>query len=291
MLGIENYKFGQKNNWRRSVWNELARRTQDRRNARILYLAGPQDLDAIVAAQKGFSAGNMIAVEGNEQRAAQLRIQGRNTICANIADVLFSWPKRHDVHVINADFCAGLTIDAIDIVDAMSFPALSQSVAVINMQRGRDAQSNSVRTLLRKAEDAGAASTLDMKHRGFQLLFLHSLELAFVAVMGHQLRGGNGCMIPDGLMEDEEFIGLVDMFIQSYHPRFFSYKSGRVRMDSVVFQHPGKSYGREAYEQFLRQSGEVIDIKNLESKPKRDDIHRKAVAAVAVQSRRNNLAA
>lgn len=62
--GIENYNFDEKNKWRIWNWNRIRERlTCKPRDALVLYLAGPQDLDRAVAMRKGFDPLNMIAVE------------------------------------------------------------------------------------------------------------------------------------------------------------------------------------------------------------------------------------
>jgi hypothetical protein len=57
------YDVGPKNHWRRTIWNEILRRTagQEKENL-ILYLAGPQDLDRKVALQKGVPDQNLVAI-------------------------------------------------------------------------------------------------------------------------------------------------------------------------------------------------------------------------------------
>jgi hypothetical protein len=48
------YDVGPKNHWRRTIWNEILRRTAGQEKEKlILFLAGPQDLDRNVALQKG----------------------------------------------------------------------------------------------------------------------------------------------------------------------------------------------------------------------------------------------
>jgi hypothetical protein len=58
------YDVGRKNHWRRTIWNEILRRTagQEKQNV-VLYLAGPQDLDRTVALQKGVPDQNLVAID------------------------------------------------------------------------------------------------------------------------------------------------------------------------------------------------------------------------------------
>lgn len=58
------YDVGPKNHWRRTIWNEILRRTAGQEKEKlILYLAGPQDLDRKVALQKGVPDQNLVAID------------------------------------------------------------------------------------------------------------------------------------------------------------------------------------------------------------------------------------
>lgn len=50
MINEENYKFGTKNNWRRTIWNEIdSRLDKNEKDLIVLGLFGEQDLDRKIA--------------------------------------------------------------------------------------------------------------------------------------------------------------------------------------------------------------------------------------------------
>lgn len=60
----KNYSFGSKNHWRRTIWNEVLRRTQGReRDGYVLYLAGANNLDHAVAIEKRVPEHNLVAID------------------------------------------------------------------------------------------------------------------------------------------------------------------------------------------------------------------------------------
>jgi hypothetical protein len=140
------YSFGQKNHWRRTIWNEILRRTKGREQREIiLYLAGPDDLDRKVATSKGVPNHNLIAVETNKKTINILRSKGVNVIEGNIHDILCAWPylnQKHCICAINADFCCGMEEKTLDL-----YPCLGHATLAINFQRGRDPYSNNIRSL------------------------------------------------------------------------------------------------------------------------------------------------
>jgi hypothetical protein len=72
-----NYKFGTKANWRRWQWNRIVERLAvPVRDAVVVYLAGPEDLDRPVALSKGFRPDNLIAVDRDGDVVKQLRMNG-----------------------------------------------------------------------------------------------------------------------------------------------------------------------------------------------------------------------
>jgi hypothetical protein len=71
------YDVGPKNHWRRTIWNEILRRTAGQEKEKlILYLAGPQDLDRKVALQKGVPDQNLVAIDVVMENVLRVR-QGR----------------------------------------------------------------------------------------------------------------------------------------------------------------------------------------------------------------------
>ena len=74
-----NYKNGRKNNWRRTVFNQVSARVSAR-DAIVVYLPGPQDLDRQVLCEKGFSPNNLIAVDKDRNVVASLRSKNKVAI-------------------------------------------------------------------------------------------------------------------------------------------------------------------------------------------------------------------
>lgn len=142
--GLENYKFGSKNNWRRQVWNEARRRLKEMgtapSSARVLYLPGPQNIDADIAISKGFRPFNLYAVEIDSERAIELRKKRVNVINADIVDVLGAWNGRDGLDFVFADFCGGYNIVAHRLaIVLLGAEGLSHKcVIAVNLQRGRD---------------------------------------------------------------------------------------------------------------------------------------------------------
>lgn len=289
MIGIENYKFGRKNNWRRTVWNEICRRTKNKKNARILYLAGEQDLDREVAKQKGFDVRNMIAIEMDSSRAQKLRTKGVTTICADLLDVLYCWPPKHKVDVVVADFCFGFEMKCIDLYDSLYNPALNQAACVVNFQRGRDKSSNQFREYLGQpaAQGVEVIDGLTMKHRAWQFLLYHAIETAEVFLRGpdrvyRREKDKTTTMVTHDIKSDMEFAKLVGSAIQNMNPEFYSYRSGRIFMDSAVFSHGSGNQPRKIRrlmaKDFLSGAGQWAE--------RNKELQRKIVAAIAVQSRK-----
>ena len=185
-----NYKFGKKNQWRRTIWNQIVAqlpRYLAPRDAVVVYLAGLQDLDRTIALRKGFIAKNLISVEKDKASLLAQRRNGTLAIHGNLIDVLRDWPKSQRVDVIFADFCHGLegaTIDAL--IKAMFNPALRHAIIAINLMRGRDASTNRLRSFM--SPDFEAAG-LDAKHRA--LHFFHWHLAATVYATGLAMRDQN----------------------------------------------------------------------------------------------------
>lgn len=134
-----NYKFGAKNQWRRRLWSQIADVTKNRKDAVVLYLAGPQDLDREVAVRHGFSPANLIAVDADRAVVAALRKRGSTAIYGRLDDVMANWPADWPVSVVLADFVSGLHFHVLRSILIWSFaPQFKSGVMAVNLQRGRD---------------------------------------------------------------------------------------------------------------------------------------------------------
>lgn len=132
------YKFGPKNQWRRSIWNQIVDRLEVKpKDAIVLYLAGQSDLDRQVAKSKNFRDDNLIAIERNAKVAKQLRRDGKLTILGELDDICEMMPRRVDV--VFADLCSGLSSSVIKLLTVVGTGlAFENCVLAINLMRGRD---------------------------------------------------------------------------------------------------------------------------------------------------------
>lgn len=236
------YKFGNKNNWRRTTWNRIAERlTCSAHEALVLYLAGEKNLDCNVAALKGFDRRNLIAVERDEEVIRQLRNTGALAVRADFIDVVRQWPGRLPVAVVLGDFCCGLELRLwTSLSIACLFPQVHGAVFAFNFLRGRDPSGNTMRAFVSDAFELSQGE----KHRG---------GLFFVAVMSHLVVSLLLAKHPEWCGEDrvlrvpaaeeaeameyqKRMVGLLEAVMK---PTFDSYrsKSGQI-FDSVVFRSP-----------------------------------------------------
>ena len=144
--GLESYRFGQKNNWRRRTWNDIAGRLRalgrQPRDAVVLYLPGPDDLDRVVAKEKGFRDANLIAIDANPAVALRMGRLGKLVIRHRLEAVLDQWnPDRNPVHVIHADLCTNINRNVVMILSnaAAICRRSGGGVVMLNMLRGREA--------------------------------------------------------------------------------------------------------------------------------------------------------
>lgn len=285
-VGIDDYRFSEKNKWRLKVWSELARRVKNPKTARILYLAGEQDLDREIAKKKGFRPYNMIAVEMDDDRAKALRKKGVTTIKHNLIDVVHAWPKKHKIDVVVADFCFGFTMTSNELYSAIGNGALINAEFVVNFQRGRDAWSNPFREAFSKViPEAGLpyryknqiVKTPAPKHRAFQFLFFQSYkEVCGGMGFGKQSKEEVVCDLSH-LYKANVFLETLQFF-GATNPKFMEYKSNRVYMDSAVFSSPVKNLPEKAKAE-MEQERVVFKQAPLEVK-------RSVTAALAVSKKR-----
>lgn len=252
----KDYRFGQKNNWRRWLWNEIRRRKPPHKlNGPILYLAGKEDRDRQVAIEKGYAECDLIAVEKHAAVRDELRALHVNTVQGNLSDVIYSYPPERDIGVIIADYCSGLYREQADLSGAISNPAATFSVIAVNLQRGRDPQSATLREMLRGrhlflAADADSIERIDIdieKHRGAQYFIMDCLMLMepFLTTQDHRLNPGISRAIVETIFKSPKLLAILGRFMTIRRPSFFSYKStSGVYMDSVIFENmPGGDGG------------------------------------------------
>jgi hypothetical protein len=228
-----NYDFGNKRNWRRWVWNRISERVADKRNARVLFLAGDDPVDIRVATEKGFRAANMIAVERDSKVVAELKKSGVLVIEADLLEMLKHWSPSQRVDVVVADFMCNFRVDVFDgLWRALLNPAFADVVMAVNMQRGREAGDHwkAVKLFMENTSD----KVDDKKHRG-RLFFTAMLWSFVIGPLGERSR--------------EQKRDAIPVLCSWANPSFNSYRNdgALVTMDSVVW--------RNIWGQALRDGG------------------------------------
>lgn len=146
----KDYDFAAKRHWRRWVWNRIAERTKNPRDALVLFLAGPEAPDIDVARAHGFRAQNMIAVERDPRVVSRLRGRKVLTIEGDLLQTLEAWPASRRVDVLLADLCSGLTQSTQEISRLLTLHgAFSDATIAVNLLRGREAAAGPLMTVAR----------------------------------------------------------------------------------------------------------------------------------------------
>jgi hypothetical protein len=259
-----NYKFGTKANWRRWQWNRIVERLAvPVRDAVVVYLAGPEDLDRPVALSKGFKPDNLIAVDRDGDVVKQLRMNGTLSVCATIEDVVMSFPVDRSADVVIADYCGGLSQSRANMIYRMIHsPNFSKTVWSFNLLRGRDGTFNDGRALMLELSDGNIP-----KHRG--ILIVNAVAYQLV----HDFVTHNGAPNTELFWERT-----TRKLFEAMRPAFESYPSEvngvRMFMDSCVFKSPF-SIGAETHE------GREIQRRALEMRRvERSDGTRRSISAV-----------
>lgn len=237
----KDYKFGSKNNWRRSMWNEVLRRTDGREKREvILYLAGPNDLDRTVAVSKGVPTQNLIAVDFDRRNVDEVRRDGVPAVYADVLDVLWSWPESRPVCAVILDYHNGFAFTNAAVYDAFERRPLRDAVMMVNFQRGRDAWSNSLRTGI---IELGLMDLYDVdeKHRAASFLLHHLWQIVSMSLLQKNIFDDGGVVLamPNTPERKVAFLHLIGMLSDRLDPKFWSYKSdsGNLVFDSVVCWH------------------------------------------------------
>src|SRR4030042_4063802 len=251
----KNYKFGQKNNWRRRVWNEIVYRLKKSKrlpkDALVLYLAGEQDLDRKIAIEKGFNPDNLIIIEKNLSIADKLRKDKKLVLKGDILEILCGWANLgKSADVIYGDFCCGLEPSLGIFEDVTHASSLTDAIILLNLQRGRDPRSEDIRSVYEKycaeeyKKNRAAAFLFQRAVIGWNYRF-HRTRTEYYLEDESVLK--NKVMKAPLLFPqtEEEFRELIRIF-NNYDPVFFSYNSGNVIMDSVVFV-PFSYYFKQEY--------------------------------------------
>ena len=182
------YAYPSKAHWRRWLMNRIVERLSvPPRDALVLYLAGPQDLDRPELLRRGFRQDNLIAVERDTAVVEQLRSRGVLTIRGDIWDVVEVWPKTLPLHAVLADLVGGMGKKEWAAFRVLAGPCVERPpVFAVNMLRGRDPQGNAVRESYIKRWPV--LDAVVKTHRGRQLLAASYMgwlfEIAALALLG-----------------------------------------------------------------------------------------------------------
>lgn len=236
------YDFGQKRHWRRWVWNQIARRLQDRREGLVVYLPGPEDYDRPLALARGFPRRNLLGVERDVRVAARLRSKGVTVVEGDFYSSVDAVSLEHPVSVVFGDFCNGFNSRSLArITDWMLNTGTHRTVFAFNLLRGHDKDGpigldgwNLVVNGILNGDVPDAPTRNETnKHRAL-LLFAHVIyRLAKVIEDSHA--DGEA----DSLHLRARFRELSDKAGAQAH----SYRStSRQTMDSVVFTNPMAFY-------------------------------------------------
>ena len=195
--GRESYRFGAKNNWRRRIWNnaidrleKLGKKVSD---CTVVYLPGPENIDGLVAIDKGFKPLNLYAVENNAERVMDLRKNKINVINGDLADVVMAWHIKEKIDFLFADLCCGISRTTFSLLNSVIFSDgfSPQAVVAFNMLRGRD----------KLYREAFGRFMVDLsKHRGLQL-YRNAHDINDIDGIGKFVKYYNkmteGCTKPD----------------------------------------------------------------------------------------------
>jgi len=257
---VKDYKFGRKNQWRRTLWNQIRARVQvSPAEAVVVYLAGPDNLDRTEAMRRGFKPNNLIAVDRDERIVRTLRHSGQLSIAADFCEVLLAWNPKREVHVVIGDFCSGLENNILCNLGAVaSLPSFRNTVFAFNFLRGRDPSSNAFRAAIRDHDP-----TLG-RHRGAFLW--RYVEALMQASMADELD-------PAALLE------LTARVRHRVNPRTDSYRSGVQTFDSVVWSPWAVGTTQEAFAAAAVFNDALVVAPSLRSK---------IAATLAHRTMRNN---
>lgn len=282
MLGSESYVDPAKDTWRGWKWNRIANaavlgkplppaeKSRQLSRKTVLYLVGPEDRDRPKALAKGFANHNLIAVDIDKSRVAEVRKKGCLSICGSMQQVLLNWSESWSIDVIDCDFCHGITRDAEHLIDILFLckGVTPHTVLSMNFLRGRDEYTNFIRRNLSDAR----WSSLDKHHRGVNWMYLW-LQLWSISRQRHKIKPGDGVMV-----DSREYYEITE----GCGAQFSSYRSktSGQYFDSVVHTMPLSPIGGVG----LSQEGEAFvrdhAVSHLSKIVRRDSNTKGRVAAL-----------
>lgn len=233
--GLEDYKFGQKNNWRRWAWNEATKRLKESgkspREAIVVYLAGPQDIDRKIANEKGYDNRNLIAIDNDKNVVKSIRNKKCLAFHGGLSLFLRSWTIEPQIDIIIADFCCGITVMAIDFMDCLGNMIVNKNKVIIiaNFLRGRDKYCKElIDQYYQESREYVKNLTGSDKHRGMYFLDRLCLEITIRCKRA----------ISEYKYGEKPFITICEETGIWPEGVFNTYKSKNNSMDSVIFTWP-----------------------------------------------------
>lgn len=234
---IRDYLSLEKTYWRNYVWNSLGRRVGHKQSAICLYLIGPQDLDRQTAVRKGFRNENLIGVDLLAEPVYNCRKNGGLAIQADICSVLTHWPQDWPLRGIVLDLKGGLNTLVNTICLSLFVSRAVQygkTQICINLQRGRDAESNPVRSGIDKITEKYSAKKELLPKDSWEIFTdkVHRGKQFFVHFTTHLWRS-----IDENTKQKINFLKLC---MDGMKPQFHSYRQTRFTpyMDSIIFTFP-----------------------------------------------------
>jgi hypothetical protein len=217
MIGLDCYDAKSKEHHRRWAANRIIELLSvPIRDAVLLYLIGPEDVDGTVFLSKGFRANNLISVDLSAAAITRIRADGRSAINDNVLSVLANWNDR-PLDVLHLDTCSTYSTCSQMLNNAHKGGAIDQNTVIYcNMQRGRE------RHFGRNRQRG--------EHRGMLLYKTDSWRVSFMEAYKKGILDWPACA--SMLWCDER----ESQMREDCRPVFASYRSSRVFMDSVVMR-------------------------------------------------------
>lgn len=211
----KNYKHGRKNQWRNWAWKEIAKRVEDVKNAKVLYLAARSDLDRGVAVRHGFSPDNMFAIDKDVDVASELRERNVNAMCGDIFECAYSGIKFFDV--LYFDLCCGVNEKLINFVVTSLMVPNTTTVVLINVMRGRDKYIKKIK------------SAINTEYKPRNALIYQFIRMSFLRLYWY-----------DGfaMLNDDNAQQVFSWVDNKLSPVVRSYTGNKVIMDSLIYKVP-----------------------------------------------------
>lgn len=249
--GVRSYAHGGAK-WvsRQRAANDMLRRTAGREQDDYwLYLVGAEDNDREVFIKKGVPRGNLLGIDYNPENIHAFRDRRNYGVCAPAEKVLNSWPMNRPVCAVMLDRCGGLDKGFMDSLMWLWSAPFNGCAVMVNLQRGNDPSGNELRESLR---GRGLISPSNL-HRGEMLMAVIAWAMVRSSLKDPSALDALG---PSAFRE------LIDRFIKSLDPKYYSYRSGKsLRFDSVIFTNRPPPVASAAWPLILKHKRRHFSVK------------------------------